>query len=55
LEFALLEDPQELRLGRRTHFGDFVEEQNPVRRQFDLADLRLLGPGKRAPLVAEQL
>ena len=54
-ELTLLEHAQELRLRRRRHLGDFVEEQDAAGGQFDLARLRLLRAGKGAALEAEQL
>src|ERR1700676_2598753 len=54
-ELPLLQYPEKLRLGHRTHLTYFVEEQHACRGQFDLARLGLLGAGERAAFVAEQL
>src|SRR6202008_470756 len=54
-ELTLLEHTQELRLRRQRHLGDFVEEQDPARGQFNLARLRLLCASERAALESEQL
>ena len=54
-ELALLEHAQELRLRRRRHLGDFVEEQHAAGGQFNLARLRLLRAGERATLESEEL
>jgi hypothetical protein len=55
LELALLEHAQKLRLRRRCHLGDFVQEQHAAAGQFDLPRLGLLRPGEGAPLMSEQL
>ena len=54
-ELTLLEHAQELRLRRRRHLGDFVEEQHAARGQFNLARLRLLRASERSTLESEQL
>jgi hypothetical protein len=55
LELALLQDAQELGLGRQGHVAHLVEEQHAARRQLDLARLGELRAGEGAALIAEQL
>src|SRR4029077_7541578 len=55
LELALLQEPQKLCLRDEAHLAHFVEKEHAFRRQLDLARLRLLRAGERAPLVPEQL
>src|SRR6185295_10109133 len=55
LEFALLQHAQELRLHRRAHLADFIEEQHPAAGLLQLTRLALRRAGERAALVAEQL
>ena len=54
-ELTLLEHAQELRLRRRRHLGDFVEEQHAARGQFNLARLRLLRARESSTLESEEL
>jgi hypothetical protein len=55
LERLLLQDPQELRLGRQRHVADLVEEQGAAVGLLEPADAAALRPGEGALLVAEQL
>src|SRR5262249_48591686 len=55
LELPLLEHAKELRLRRGAHLAALVEKQNAAGGQFDLSRLGLLGSGKSATLVSEQL
>ena len=55
LEFALLQDAQELGLRRRAHLAHLVEKQDARRRQLDLPGLALMRARERATLVAKQL
>src|SRR5204863_5673599 len=54
-ELAVLEDAQQLRLRRRTHLADLVQEEAATVRQLELAELLLVRVGERALLVAEEL
>src|SRR5436190_2183210 len=54
-ERPLLERAQELRLERRRHVADLVEEYGPVVGQLEEALLLALGVGERPFFVAEQL
>src|SRR5439155_14327256 len=51
----VLQDPEELRLGRRGHLGHFIEEDRPAVGELEAAYPPLEGPGERAFLVAEDL
>ena len=55
LELALLQDPQQLDLGRRVQVADLVQEQRAPLGELESPLLARLGAGERAPLVAEQL
>ena len=48
-------DPEQLRLRRRRHLADLVEEDGAAVRRLEQAGLGRLGAGERAALVAEQL
>src|ERR1700674_3198774 len=54
-EFALLNDPQELRLSLRSDRGNFIEKNRPLIGDFKEPLLRRYGARKRALHVAEQL
>src|SRR5205823_4966753 len=54
LELALLKDAQQLRLHRRRHLADLVEEERAAVGDFELALLLSERAGERAALVAEQ-
>ena len=55
LERLLLQQPQDLGLGRRRHVADLVEEQRAAVALLELADPPAVGAGEGALLVAEQL
>ena len=55
LELALLQDAQQLDLGRQLHVPDLVEEQRPAFGQFEPPLLARVGAGERALFVAEEL
>src|SRR4051812_29151551 len=55
LELALLQHAQELRLQRRAHRSNFVEEERALVRLFETALARADGAGECAANVAEQL
>src|SRR5207249_7643936 len=54
-ELAMLEYAQQLRLRRRAHLADLVEEERPLVRELELAELLRVRVGERALLVAEEL
>ena len=54
-ELAVLEHLQQLRLQRRAHLADLVEEHRPVVGELELAGLVLDGAGESAALEPEQL
>src|ERR1700730_13390224 len=54
-ELTLLQHTQELRLRRRRHLRDLVEEEHAARGQFHLPRLRLLRACERASLESEEL
>ena len=54
LDFALLQDAQQLRLQRQRHLGDFIEQQRAALRLLELAGMRGVRAGEGAALVAEQ-
>ena len=54
LEALFLDQAQDLRLGQRGHFADFVEEDRAAVALLELADPLAVGPGEGALLVAEQ-
>ena len=45
---------EQLGLERLVKITDFIEENGPAVRRFELADLELMGSGKGAALVPEQ-
>src|SRR6267378_7273787 len=55
LEFALLQDAQQLRLQLQWHFPDFVQEHGAAVGQFEAADALGNRPSESAALVAEHL
>ena len=55
LELPLLQHPEKLRLRRRAHLADFVEEEDAAGGELDLSGLGLLRAGERAAFVAEEL
>jgi hypothetical protein len=55
LEFAFLQNAQELGLRRQTHLADLVEKEHAARRELHLSRLCLMRAGERAALVAKQL
>jgi hypothetical protein len=55
LEALLLEDAQQLDLGRARKIADLVEEQRPAVRQLESPALLPVGPSEGPPLVAEEL
>jgi hypothetical protein len=55
IDLALLEYPEELRLGFERELADFVEEECPAVGQLEAADFSLGRAGEGAPLVAEEL
>src|SRR5262249_52756487 len=55
LELALLQDAEELRLRRRRHLADLVQEQRPAGGLLQLSWFALCGASVGAALVAEQL
>src|SRR5581483_12268950 len=55
VDLALLQDPEELRLQRRLHLADLVEEDRAVLGQLELAELPRDGARECAPLVPEEL
>src|SRR4051812_23721578 len=55
LEFALLEDAEELRLGRVGQLADLVEEDRPAGGALEAAGALAVGAGEGAALVAEEL
>jgi hypothetical protein len=55
LEFALLENAQQLHLDVRRHVADFVQEHRPRIGLLELARLGSRGAGEGALLVAEEL
>src|SRR5581483_1733890 len=54
-ELAVLEDAEELRLRSRAHLADLVEEERPLVRQLELAELLRVGVREGALLVSEEL
>ena len=55
LEFALLEDTEELGLGGGAQLADLIEEEGSPVGQLEAALFPGLGAGEGTPLVAEQL
>src|SRR5215471_446205 len=55
LELALLQDAQQLGLGRQRQLGDLVEEQHATSGQLDLPRLRLLCARESPALESEEL
>ena len=55
MEFALLQNAQQLGLRGGVQIADFIEEDRAAVGQFELASARGDGAGERALLVAEQL
>src|SRR6266404_4410635 len=51
----VLQDEEELRLQRRVHLADLVEEDGPLVGQLELAGFLAGGAGERAALVTEEL
>ena len=54
-ELAVLQHLQELRLERRVHLADLVQEDRSMIRVLELAELPLVRPREGALLEAEQL
>jgi hypothetical protein len=54
LDFALLQDAQQLGLQAERHFGDLVEQQTAVLRLLELAGLRVLRAAEGALFVTEK-
>src|SRR5262249_56024178 len=54
-ELALLEHAEQLRLGRRAHLPDLVEEEGALVRQLELPELLRVRVGEGAALVPEEL
>jgi hypothetical protein len=55
LDLALLQDAQDLGLGRQRHVADLVEEDRPAVAELELADPLARGAREGALLVAEEL
>ena len=55
LKLSLLQHAQELDLHAGRQLSDLVEEERPMRRQFESSRLLTARAGERAALVAEQL
>ena len=55
LELSLLQDSKQLDLGREVDVADLVEQQRPAVGELEAALLALVGAGKRALFVAEEL
>ena len=54
-EAAVLDQAKQLRLQRRRHVADLVEEERAFARPLGIAEMALLRSGERAFLVAEDL
>src|SRR6266508_957958 len=52
---AVLQYPQKLDLKLRAHLGDLVQEESSAHRLLEVPDPPLIGSGKRAALVPEEL
>src|SRR6266478_3157362 len=55
LKGLLLQNPEELRLKRRRHVSDLVEENRPALTLLELADPSAVGARERAPFMTKQL
>ena len=53
LELAFLQQPQQLRLHRRRHIADFVEEERPAVRLLELAEMARRRAGEGSLLVSK--
>ena len=54
-ELAVLDDPQQGKLGQGADLGDFIKEYGAVVGQLETAGLAADGPGEGALFMAEQL
>src|SRR5208337_4761848 len=55
LEFAVLNDPEQLALQLQRHLADFVEKNGAMIGQLEAPDLPGVGPGERTFFPAEEL